>query len=349
MNKPLISIIIPCYGVEKYLDRCIESIVNQTLKNIEIILIDDKSPDKVPQICDDWAIKDERIKVIHKKKNEGLGFARNTGLEIANGDYVAFVDSDDYIDITMYETLFNKAEENGSDIVYCGIKQEIRKGLFTEIRDFDKVEIFEKCSLVDLSINYIDPQYGRCLFMSVWHSIYKRNKIGNLRFYSERVVCSEDLPFQIGMLLRVDKVTYIPNALYYYCFNEGSLSKTFNFEKCFKYYTLTKILKDYYPKSLEYHIWRFYFNYCIVFIRALIRSKNARSVKVACLKNLCNNKEILCSLMDNKMRIMQCPKNHLASSYMFAITNNFVGLLYGIALFDIYIICDKLGLKNCKQ
>ena len=346
MSYPKVSIIIPCYNVEKYLNRCIVSIVNQTLKDIEIILVDDCSHDNVPTMCDKWAEKDLRIKVIHKVKNEGLGFARNTGLDVATGEYVAFVDSDDYIDINMYKTLYDKAKKNDSDIVYCGLKQEFRKGLFTEIRDFDNEEVFEKNNLVDLSIRYIDPLYGRCLFMSVWHSIYKRRKIGNLRFYSERIVCSEDLPFQIGMLLRVDRVTYIPDTLYYYCFNEGSLSKTFNFEKCFKYYTLANIIKDYYPKSLEYHIWRFYFNFCIVFIRALIRSKNSQSIKVAWLKKLCNNKKIVYSLKINKMQIKQYPKNRLASPYLFAITNNLVRFLYGVALIDVHIICDKLGLKN---
>lgn len=111
MSNPKISIIIPCYDVEHYLDRCIKTIVNQTIKDIEIILVDDCSLDRVPQMCDDWALRDSRIKVIHKKNNEGLGFARNTGLDIATGEYVAFVDSDDYIDINMYEKLYNKAKK----------------------------------------------------------------------------------------------------------------------------------------------------------------------------------------------------------------------------------------------
>ena len=116
MDKAKVSIIVPCYGVEKYLDCCMESIVNQTLKDIEIILVDDGSPDRVPQICDEWAQKDPRIKVIHKK-NAGLGYARNSGLEIASGEYVAFVDSDDYVDIRMYEFLYGNAVANDLDIV----------------------------------------------------------------------------------------------------------------------------------------------------------------------------------------------------------------------------------------
>lgn len=139
-----VSIIIPCYSVERYLNRCMDTIVNQTLKDIEIILVDDKSPDRVPEMCDEWAKKDKRIKVIHKKKNEGLGLARNTGLEIATGDYVAFVDSDDYVDTEMFSRLYEKAVETQSDIVYCGVKREITQNNFIDVRDFNEQTIFEK-------------------------------------------------------------------------------------------------------------------------------------------------------------------------------------------------------------
>ena len=97
-----VSIIIPVYNVEKYLDKCIQSAINQTLQDIEIILVDDESPDNCPQMCDDYAKRDGRIKVVHKK-NGGLGFARNSGLEIATGEYVTFLDSDDFVDLDTYE------------------------------------------------------------------------------------------------------------------------------------------------------------------------------------------------------------------------------------------------------
>ena len=114
---PKVSVIVPCWGVEKYLDRCVESLVNQTLKDIEIILVDDESPDRVPVMCDDWAKKDSRIRVIHKK-NGGLGFARNSGLDIATGEYVTFCDSDDYIEQEAYETMYNEAKKEDLDICY---------------------------------------------------------------------------------------------------------------------------------------------------------------------------------------------------------------------------------------
>src|SRR5574344_1424030 len=111
MENPKVSIIVPIYNVEKYLDRCMESLLNQTLKDIEIIMVDDGSPDNCPKMCDEYAKRDKRVKVIHKK-NGGLGYARNSGLDIATGEYVAFVDSDDYVDVNMYETLYNFAKDN---------------------------------------------------------------------------------------------------------------------------------------------------------------------------------------------------------------------------------------------
>ena len=113
-----ISIIVPVYKVERYLENCIESIINQTFKDFELILVDDGSPDRCGLICDNYAKKDERIKVIHKK-NEGLSAARNSGIQIAKGEYIAFVDSDDCINKNMYETLYDTAIENKSDIVVC--------------------------------------------------------------------------------------------------------------------------------------------------------------------------------------------------------------------------------------
>ena len=102
-----VSVIIPIYKVEKYLSRCLDSVVNQTLDDIEIVLVDDGSPDSCPEICDRYAKKDSRIKVIHKK-NEGLGYARNSGMLIATGEYIAFLDSDDYVSKDMYEKVYSE-------------------------------------------------------------------------------------------------------------------------------------------------------------------------------------------------------------------------------------------------
>ena len=119
MERPLVSVVLPIYNVEKYLDRCIISVVNQSYRELEIILIDDGSPDNCPAICENWVHKDPRIKVLHKQ-NSGLGFARNSGIELATGKYICFFDSDDYIEPDTIASCVDAAEQEKADIVCFG-------------------------------------------------------------------------------------------------------------------------------------------------------------------------------------------------------------------------------------
>ena len=144
-NNSLISVIVPIYNVEKYLDKCVESIVTQTYKNLEIILVDDGSPDRCPEICDKWAEKDERIKVIHKK-NGGLSDARNEGYAVSSGEYISFIDSDDYIDREFYAILSN-ALDNGTDIAECATRLSALVKAITYI-GFSLTEVFYEKSNV---------------------------------------------------------------------------------------------------------------------------------------------------------------------------------------------------------
>ena len=118
-STPLVSVIVPIYNTEKYLDRCIKSIVNQTYKNLEIILVDDGSPDNCPSICDNWARIDSRINVIHQK-NSGVSAARNAALDLASGEYIGFVDSDDFIEPDMYSLLVQKSVDTDAGCASCG-------------------------------------------------------------------------------------------------------------------------------------------------------------------------------------------------------------------------------------
>ena len=126
-SYPLISVIVPVYKVEKYLDQCVNSIVNQTYTNLEIILVDDGSPDNCPAMCDEWAHRDSRIRVIHKT-NGGLDTARNAGLDVMRGEFVGTVDSDDFIAPNMYERLYTLLIENDADISVCGLVQVDEEG-----------------------------------------------------------------------------------------------------------------------------------------------------------------------------------------------------------------------------
>lgn len=247
MNKPLISIIIPCYKVEKYINRCLYSITHQTIRDIEIIVIDDGSPDSTPKLCDNWAEKDHRIKVIHKE-NEGLGYSRNTGIKIAKGEYIAFVDSDDFVELNMYELLLSNAKKYNSDAVFCGIQREKKDGSWKIDLDFKTEKVFENEEIKFFNLGMIAgapyTQKERPYSMSVWHAIYNKSIIDkhNIRFVSEREVSAEDLPFQCDFLLKARRITYIPAPLYHYCLNNTSLTSTFIPDKFRRYKQLRSLL-----------------------------------------------------------------------------------------------------------
>lgn len=246
---PKVSVIIPCYGVEKYLGRCMDSVLKQTLSDIEIILVDDGSKDKVPEMCDEYARQDDRIKVIHKA-NGGLGYARNSGLEIATGEYVAFVDSDDYVDLSIYETLYYEAEKENADAVFCGFNLEGVNDNWIKSNEIDSAKIFQGKDItrfmLDMVANAPDESNERRYYMSVWRAIYRRSIIinNNISFLSERQVVSEDIPFQVDFLKLTKKLVYIPDNLYYYCNNGSSLTATYKKEKYERFKYLRNVLLE---------------------------------------------------------------------------------------------------------
>lgn len=169
----MISIIIPIYKVEQYLDACVTSIINQTYKDLEIILVDDGSPDNCPQMCDKWANKDARIKVVHKK-NGGLSSARNAGFVVATGEYIGFVDSDDYVDETMYEDLMRVMVQNEKTIVVSSPIIRNTDGVFTPY----KVGMYEYKDCETMSFaEYMKLFLGMNMDATVWNKLYKREFI----------------------------------------------------------------------------------------------------------------------------------------------------------------------------
>lgn len=233
---PKVSIIVPVYNTQKYLDRCVESLVNQTLKDIEIILVDDGSPDQCPQMCEEWAKKDSRIKVIHKK-NGGLGFARNSGLEEAAGEYVAFVDSDDFLLLDTYDTLYAEAKRGEYDVVYFGNTYHSADGKKENHAVLD--EICNGRSEIDGYIArmlYEDAADASCdnhVVSSACMEIYRHQIIreNHLLFESERIVLSEDILFNIDFLVHCDRLRCYPKAFYQYCCNGNSVTQTFKPQK----------------------------------------------------------------------------------------------------------------------
>lgn len=208
----MISIIIPIYKVEQYLDECVTSIINQTYKDLEIILVDDGSPDSCPQMCDEWAKKDARIKVVHKK-NGGLSSARNAGLKVATGEYIGFVDSDDYVDGSMYEDLMQVMNQNEKTMVVSSPIIRNTDGVFTpykvgtyDYKDGDTMSFSEYMKLF-LCMN---------MDATVWNKLYKREFIQTM-FREGRN--NEDYLFMyynVKNLYDTDKLLAVTDKAHYY-------------------------------------------------------------------------------------------------------------------------------------
>lgn len=270
MKTPKVSLIIPCYGVEKYLARCLQSVVNQTLKDIEIILVDDESPDKVPQMCDEWAEKDPRIKVIHKK-NGGLGLARNSGLEIATGEYVGFIDSDDYVEPDTYAKTYEESIANNLDVCFFQFRRFSDDGKVWDGLGPDRSQLFIGRQQVDeylFNMVGADPIKPRVphVAVSVWCGLYKMEAIrkSGIRFISEREVASEDLIFHTRFLPKTERIGVLPNRFYNYYKNSSSITSTFNNNKRKALKMLVERLKFYLDENYDDSTYHMHYISCVL-------------------------------------------------------------------------------------
>ena len=221
MNKK-ISIIVPVYQTEKYIEICIESIIAQTYSNWELILVDDGSSDKSGSICDRYVQENDKINVIHKD-NGGVSSARNKGIDIAEGDYIMFVDADDYVSPTMCENLVSYADES-ADIIISGFIEDFGKKQET-IKVSDNI-----CCSVDKLKQNFDLYYRLPLLNSPYAKLYKRSLLKDIRFNSN-VSMGEDFLFNLECYKRSNNIKFIPNADYYYnCTNMGSATKKYKQE-----------------------------------------------------------------------------------------------------------------------
>lgn len=286
-----ISVIVPIYCVEQYLTRCIDSIRRQTYTNLEIILVDDGSPDGCSQICDDYARMDERIKVVHKK-NGGLGYARNSGLEVATGEYVTFIDSDDWISETHIENLYREIVRNQADIVIGG---------HTVVGDFgpkivrrNKLEqtiytgeaITEKILLPLIGAELDCPEDVQ-LEASSCMNLYSVEIIRKyaVAFLSERDTVSEDLFFNIDFLHHAGTAYVSDEAGYYYYRNGESISRKYHPQRFVRtvrfWYLLQEKLNEYgYAEQAEFRMKRSCFQKLRVAIRHIVNADMPRKSKI---------------------------------------------------------------------
>ena len=225
----LVSVIVPIYKVEKYLVECLDSILSSTYTNLEVILVDDGSPDSCPAICDEYAAKDSRIQVIHQE-NQGLIGARNAGLAAASGKYVAFVDSDDVVSPVLYEQLVSALEVANADMSAC----EYTNSALTLISSYNhsdrtvwKYDDYDqKLSVLTCAPSIRNETWTHCY---VWNKLYRRELIQS-SFSSECLMC-EDLRFNWDYISNCGQMVVVPAALYFYRLNEEGITGTYRKQK----------------------------------------------------------------------------------------------------------------------
>ena len=242
----LISVIIPVYNVEKYLRKCLDSVIAQTYKQLEVIMVDDGSTDSCGKICDEYAQNHENFIVIHKE-NAGLGMARNTGLEHISGKYVMFLDSDDYISSDLIETLYNALKTNKVDISKSGFNRVDDNGNMLSERRYN-FEVFEGKKAATVFLPRLigsSPEKKDSFEMSVWASLYNTEYIkkNHILFPSERDLISEDMIFNIEYTQYANGACVISKMGYNYRYNPGSLTKSYRsnkYEACIKFHIYVK-------------------------------------------------------------------------------------------------------------
>lgn len=250
----LISIIIPVYNVEQYLERCVKSVISQTYKDLQIILVDDGAKDSSGQMCDELAKLDNRIEVIHKE-NGGLSDARNHGMRIAKGKYIGFVDSDDYIAEDMFETLYRVITENKSDISIVSF-YEIYNDKLIGVRDSGKLEIMNKQEAIkELLIDTKIQSYA-------WNKLFRKELFDGLEFPTGKNF--EDIATTLLLFEKCDKVTLLEEPKYYYLRRDNSIIGVRNTKTYTDYldviYDKYMYLKDKYPEIEMYNAYNFIIN-----------------------------------------------------------------------------------------
>lgn len=284
-----VSVIIPVYNVEKYIDKCLNSVINQTLKDIEIIIVNDGSPDNSQSIIDEYSRKDKRI-ISLIQENGRQGKARNNGLKHATGEYISFIDSDDYIESDMLEKMYNKAKEEDSDIVICS-----NYNIYEATNGNEVIFIDEK-----LMEDSIDNKKNKLLnIISPCCKIYKRSLIQNSNIFFMEKLYYEDLAFSIKSLVLSNKISYVNEPLYYYIIHEGSTMTSTNvirnldiinaFEDIITFLKDKKMYKNYYSEIEFMAINNLYISTIVRIIRSNVSKNEKKKIINKLLKYFYDN------------------------------------------------------------
>ena len=215
-NRPFISVVMPIYNVEKHLKQAVDSVLGQTFQDFELILVDDCSPDGCPQICDDYAKQYDNIQVIHHDVNKGLSEARNTGLDAAAGQYIWFMDSDDYVDLDLFQSLYDSVQKNPADVVVFGLIEEYfdQNNNLHHVQRVDFPECFLK-SPVEVRKAIIDLEV-KTLYGYAWNKIYRMDYLKEIQLRYEKVTLIEDILFNVKFCMDIEKMNILSIAPYHY-------------------------------------------------------------------------------------------------------------------------------------
>lgn len=226
-KKHILSVIVSIFNIAPYLERAIESICGQTYHSLEIILVDDGSTDESGSICDQWAEKDARIRVLHKK-NGGLSSARNAGIEIATGEYLAFVDGDDWIEPCMYERMISCLEQKEAQLAICNYKEITKDGILDSSEE--KVTVFEKEEALEA---FVKEEESYRIQNAAWNKLYKRSLLGELRFPEGKLF--EDIVFTTKLIAKSERTVYLHECFYnYVCDRSDSIMNSVQAERILK-------------------------------------------------------------------------------------------------------------------
>ena len=333
-EKDLISIIVPVYNAEKFLARCVNSILAQTYKNIEVLLVDDGSNDSSPLICDDFELKDSRVKVIHQD-NAGVSAARNTGLRHFSGSYYCFVDSDDEVDQFLIEKLYFSARETNADLTICGYKQ-----IFGE-----RERIFEPSKACvkgkfNIASYYLD-HYLEWIASAPWAKLFKVNEQSKNLIFDEGMSLGEDLKYNVEYIKITEVVSVISDSLYkYYIYNDvKTLSNHYNVSYYYDILELYQSTNEYIYdlnstaalniKNVNYKL----FSFCVSFMSQNI-GVGTRKESIVFIKEVVNNDFLRGAVLD-------LPKiSFVKRVYVIAIRYNMYNFLYVLSWLK-YMLLDK--------
>ena len=298
--NPKVSIIVPMYGVEQYIEKCIESLLNQTLQEIEIILVNDGSPDRSGEIADEYEKKDSRIKVVHQK-NAGLGPARNSGIRVATGEYIGFVDSDDWANYEMFARLYEAAVKNNADIVVSG-HCDVTNGVITKTKRHPLAgqTINSSMNIMEIRKNLyghkLNDNVVEAFPMSVWIVIYRREFLLEYKLEFQEIL-SEDIIFNLSAYKYAKIITFTGDTDYCYRKDEQpSITQTFSEKKLLRYKDFLTVLANMARKENDedcvIRAKRTAIDYCRLYVGIVRKSNDSFKKKKDNIRIFSNTKEI---------------------------------------------------------